>query len=150
MNGTAAIPESLYWRLYWLGFRRGEALGIRPMDITYVARVGSQVIHIATSVDAKKRVGKTKTASSDRSVAIPSTLKNELDNYINRDKDWAITQSGVPYICIRGMRHSAATNLISSGEVTATDAAGLVIPANRPRYAHTVIFCQPHKQRMQT
>ena len=42
---------------------------------------------------------------------------------LNRDKDWAIEQSGVPYACIHGMRHGAASNLISSGEFTATDVA---------------------------
>lgn len=129
---------------YWLGLRRGEALGIRPMDITYDNRRDSYILHIATSVDAKHRVGNTKTASSDRVITLPESLKHELDAYmaqsyglqptdrifehisittLNRDKDWAIEQSGVPYACIHGMRHSAATNLISSGKLTATDAA---------------------------
>ena len=129
---------------YWLGLRRGEALGIRPMDITYDNRRDSYTLHIATSVDAKHRVGNTKTASSDRVITLPESLKHELDEYmaqsyglqptdrifehisvttLNRDKDWAIEQSGVPYVCVHGMRHSAATNLISSGKLTATDAA---------------------------
>lgn len=129
---------------YWLGLRRGEALAIRPMDITYDNRMNSYALHIATSVDAKNRVGHTKTASSDRVIALPESLKIALDKYmeqsydiqpsdrifehisvstLNRDKDWAIEQSGVPYACIHGMRHSAATNLISSGKLTATDAA---------------------------
>lgn len=129
---------------YWLGLRRGEALGIRPVDISYDERVGGYVLHIAQSVDAKKRIGKTKTASSDRVVAIPDTLKAELDDYISRqhnlqptdrifenvtvshlqrDKAWAIEQSGQLYICTHGMRHSAASNFISSGQMTATDVA---------------------------
>lgn len=129
---------------YWLGLRRGEALSIRPLDVSYDNRRNSYTLHIATSVDAKKRVGKTKTASSDRTITLPDTIKQELDEYmaksyglkptdrifehisvttLNRDKDWAIKQSGVPYICVHGMRHSAASNLISSGELTATDVA---------------------------
>lgn len=129
---------------YWLGLRRGEALGIRPMDIMYDNRRNSYTLHVATSVDAKHRVGNTKTASSDRTITLPNSLKQELDEYmsqsyelqptdrifehvtvshLNRDKDWAIEQSGVPYACIHGMRHGAASNLISSGELTATDVA---------------------------
>lgn len=129
---------------YWLGLRRGEALAIRPLDISYDNRRNSYTLHIATSVDAKRRVGNTKTASSDRTITLPETLKQELDEYmaqsyglqptdrifehisvttLNHDKDWAIAQSGVPYACIHGMRHSAASNLISSGEFTATDVA---------------------------
>lgn len=129
---------------YWLGLRRGEALSIRPLDISYDSRRGSYTLHIATSVDAKGRVGKTKTASSDRIITLPESLKRELDEYqtqqydlqptdriferisittLTRDKDWAIEQSGIPYACIHGMRHGAASNLISSGELTATDVA---------------------------
>ena len=129
---------------YWLGLRRGEALAIRPLDISYDNRRDSYTLHIATSVDAKRRVGKTKTASSDRIITLPDSLKHELDTYmeqsyglqptdrifehvsistLNRDKAWAIEQSGIPYACIHGMRHGAASNLISSGEFTATDVA---------------------------
>ena len=129
---------------YWLGLRRGEALGIRPMDISYDERIGGYALHIAQSVDAKKRIGKTKTASSDRIVAILDTLKAELDDYMSRqydlqpadrifanvtvshlqrDKAWAIEQSGMHYICTHGMRHSAASIYISSGKMTATDVA---------------------------
>ena len=129
---------------YWLGLRRGEALGIRPMDISYDERIGGYALHIAQSVDAKKRIGKTKTASSDRIIAIPDIIKTELDEYIaqqydiqptdrifanvtvshlQRDKDWAIKQSGQLYICTHGMRHSAASNFISSGQMTAADVA---------------------------
>lgn len=129
---------------YWLGLRRGEALGIRPMDITYDNRRDSYTLHIATSVDAKRRVGNTKTASSDRIITLPETLKHELDTYmeqsyglqptdrifehvsistLNRDKAWAIEQSGVPYVCVHGMRHGSASNLISSNKLTATDVA---------------------------
>lgn len=129
---------------FWLGIRRGEAMAIRPIDVSYDNRRNSYTLHIATSVDAKKRVGATKTASSNRIITLPDFIKRELDEYqehqynlqptdrifehisvttLNRDKDWAIEQSGVPYICIHGMRHSAASNLISSGELTATDVA---------------------------
>lgn len=129
---------------YWLGLRRGEALGIRPMDISYDNRRNSYTLHIATSVDAKRRVGNTKTASSDRVITLPESLKHDLDTYmeqsyglqptdrifehvsistLNRDKAWAIEQSGVPYVCVHGMRHGCASTLISSNRLTATDVA---------------------------
>lgn len=142
-------PETfmLFELYYWLGLRRGEGLGLRPVDIQYDARIGKTVITVATSVDAKKRVGDTKTASSYRTVPLPQTVAEELTEYMShqydlkptdrifsditvshlyRDVAWAIEQSGVPKICIHGMRHSWATNIISSGEVTATDAARLL------------------------
>ncbi len=129
---------------FWLGIRRGEALGIRPMDIFYDDRNQCYVVHLATSVDAKKRVGKTKTASSDRVLRLGNSLKRDLDEYmarqydlqptdrifehitvshLTRDKAWAIKQSGVQYSCIHGMRHSAASRFIASGKMTPTDTA---------------------------
>lgn len=129
---------------FWLGLRRGETLGIRPMDISYDSRMNGYTLHIATSVDAKHRVGKTKTASSDRILALPASLKSDIDTYIStiynpqptqrifehistthlyRDITWAIEMSGVPKICIHGMRHSCATHLISSGKLTSSDVA---------------------------
>ena len=41
-------------------------------------------LHIATSVDAKRRVGNTKTASSDRVIALPESLKHDLDTYMEQ------------------------------------------------------------------
>ena len=48
-------PETfmLFELYYWLGLRRGEGLGLRPVDIQYDARIGKTVITVATSVDAK-------------------------------------------------------------------------------------------------
>lgn len=157
----------LFELYYWVGLRRGEALGLRPMDIQYDARVGKTVITIATSVDAKKRVGDTKTASSYRTVAIPQTVADELTEYmahiydlkstdrifsditvshLYRDVVWAIKQSGLPKICIHGMRHSWATNIISSGEVTATDAARLMGHASQQTTLRTYAHILPTTQ----
>ena len=157
----------LFELYYWVGLRRGEGLGLRPVDIQYDVRVGKTVITIATSVDAKKRVGDTKTASSYRIVALPQTVAEELTEYMShqydlkptdrifsditvshlyRDVEWAIEQSGVPKICIHGMRHSWATNIISSGEVTATDAARLMGHASQQTTLRTYAHILPTTQ----
>lgn len=157
----------LFELYYWVGLRRGEALGLRPMDIQYDARVGKTIITITTSVDAKKRVGDTKTASSYRTVAIPQTVADELTEYmahiydlkstdrifgdisvshLYRDVVWAIERSGLPKICIHGMRHSWATNIISSGEVTATDAARLMGHASQQTTLRTYAHILPTTQ----
>lgn len=157
----------LFELYYWVGLRRGEALGLRPMDIQYDGRVGKSVITIATSVDAKKRIGDTKTASSYRTVPLPQTVAEELTEYMShqydlkptdrifsditvshlyRDVVWAIEQSGLPKICIHGMRHSWATNIISSGEVTATDAARLMGHASQQTTLRTYAHILPTTQ----
>lgn len=156
---------------YFLGLRRGECLGIRPMDISYDTRIGNYVVHIATSVDAKRRVGDTKNTFSDRVIAIPDTIKAQLDAYmarqydlqpsdrifrdltvshINRDKQWAIDQAGIQYICIHGMRHSAASNLLStgvaSGQMTTQDVAKILGHSSQLTTVRTYAHILPQTQ----
>lgn len=134
----------LFELYFWLGLRRGEGLGIRCMDIFYDKRTESTMLQIATSVDAKRRVGLTKTTSSYRTLALPEIIEAELRDYMNtkyelqpedrifenvsvsqlqRDITWAIQQAGVPKICIHGMRHSAASLMIANSDMTYTDIA---------------------------
>ncbi len=156
---------------YFLGLRRGECLGIRPMDISYDSRIGSYVVHIETSVSAKGRIGDTKNKPSDRVIAIPDTIKMQLDEYmehqydlkpsdrifrnltvshINRDKKWAIEQAGIQYICIHGMRHSAASNLLStgvaSGKMTTQDVAKILGHSSQLTTVRTYAHILPQTQ----
>ena len=134
----------LFELYFWLGLRRGEGLGIRCMDIFYDKRTESTMLQIATSVDAKHRVGMTKNTSSYRTLALPEIIETELREYMSkkydlqpedrifehvsvsqlqRDITWAIQQAGVPKICIHGMRHSAASLMIANSDMTYTDVA---------------------------
>lgn len=144
-------PETytLFQLYYWLGLRRGEGLGVRPIDIFYDKRTQKSMIQIATSVDAKHRVGRTKTTSSYRTIALPEFLLAELQLYMSkiyelkptdrifenitvsqlqRDVSWAIKESGVPKIRIHDMRHSRASALIScpDANLTYTDVADML------------------------
>lgn len=67
-------------------------------------------------------------------------------SHLYRDVVWAIERSGLPKICIHGMRHSWATNIISSGEVTATDAARLMGHASQQTTLRTYAHILPTTQ----
>ena len=150
---------------FWLGLRRGEGLGIRQEDVFIDNRTGTKMLRIATSVDAKKRVGMTKTNSSFRTIPLPAFLDEELTAYMNgiyglqpsdrifegitvsqlsKDVKWAIQQSGVPNICIHGMRHSAASTLISSAELTYTDVADILGHRSAKTTMHTYSHILPN------
>ncbi len=134
----------LFELYFWHGLRRGEGLGLRPMDITYNESTGRTSITINTSVDAKHRIGKTKTSSSQRTIELLPTVAEELKQYLQlqyeiqpeqrifegittnrlyKDIEWAITESGVPKIRIHDMRHSHVSLLISSQQYSSTDIA---------------------------
>lgn len=155
----------LFELYFWLGLRRGEGLGIRYMDIFYDKRTKSTMLQIATSVDAKKRVGLTKTTSSYRTIALPEIIETELRDYMNtkyelqpedrifenvsvsqlqRDITWAIQQAGVPKICIHGMRHSAASLMISQyDDMTYTDVADILGHKSAKTTANTYAHILP-------
>ena len=134
----------LFELYFWHGLRRGEGLGLRPMDITYDETTGRTSITITKSVDAKRRVGNTKTTSSRRTIELSPTVAAELQQYMQqqyelqpeqrifegittnrlyKDVEWAITESGVPKIRIHDMRHSHASLLISAQQYSSTDVA---------------------------
>lgn len=135
----------LLWELYfWHGLRRGEALALRKVDVKTDETTGYTSINIHQSVDAKQRVGNTKTTSSQRTIELSPTIAEELHNYMQaqydlqpeqrifegitvshlyRDVTWAIEQSGVPKIRIHDMRHSHVSLLISSQQYSSTDIA---------------------------
>lgn len=134
----------LFELYFWHGLRRGEALGLRKMDIQTNEETGYTSITIHKSVDAKQRVGETKTTSSQRTIELSPTVAQELENYmcrqynlqpeqrifegitvshLYRDVAWAIEQSGVPKIRIHDMRHSHVSLLISSQQYSSTDIA---------------------------
>lgn len=129
---------------YWHGLRRGEALGLRYIDVQKDENTGYTSITIAKSVDAKHRVGDTKTACSRRTIKLSHTVAQELHDYMQKqyelqpeqrifegitvnhlykDIEWAIAESGVPKIRIHDMRHSHASLLISSQQYSSTDVA---------------------------
>lgn len=133
------------WEIaYWHGLRRGEILGLRKVDVIYNESTGRTSITINKSVDAKKRVGNTKTASSQRTIELSQTVAKELHEYMQqqynlqpeqrifeditvshlyKDVTWAIEESGVPKIRIHDMRHSHASLIISTQKYSSTDVA---------------------------
>lgn len=151
---------------FWLGLRRGEGLSIRQESIFMDTRTGTKMLRIDTSIDAKGRVGLTKTNSSYRTIPLPKFIDEELTAYMNtiyglkpsdrifeeitvsqltKDVKWAIKQSGVPDICIHGMRHSAASMLISSSssELTYTDVADILGHRSAKTTMHTYSHILP-------
>lgn len=132
----------LFELYFWLGLRRGEALALTLRDITH-RDDGTTIIHITHSMDAKKRVGETKTTGSKRSIILPKTIADELWAYIDtqydlqpdqpifdvsvsqlhRDMVRACEIAGVQKIRIHDLRHSAASILISSQKYSTTDVA---------------------------
>ena len=150
---------------FWLGLRRGEGLCIRKESIFMDTRTSTKMLRIDTSIDAKGRVGRTKTNSSYRTIPLPPFIDEELTAYMNtiyelkpsdrifegitvsqltKDVKWAIKQSGVPDICIHGMRHSAASMLISSSsELTYTDVADILGHRSAKTTMHTYSHILP-------
>lgn len=126
---------------YWLGLRRGEALAITPDDIVYNAKQSYLVV--SKSCNAKGIVSSTKTPSSNRTIAIPKQIEDEIKDEIKKHYDIQPTDriitismtelhrvitnackiSGVKQIRIHDMRHSYASILINCGQYSTTDIA---------------------------
>lgn len=86
-------PEMFYAfeTLYWCGLREGELLALEPEDIDF----GNRTISITKSysrLDGRDIIGKPKTEKSERVIAMPKFLAQELQEYI--EMEWEPEENG--------------------------------------------------------
>lgn len=119
--------------LFWTGMRMGEMLALKPNDINF-KELTVRVDETYTRFKGRDLITAPKTKSSIRTIHIPQTLADELQEYMNsiyglkdNDRIFLVTKSGlhreidkfiesyhIPDICIHGLRHSCASMLLSN------------------------------------
>ncbi|MGN0337378.1 MAG: tyrosine-type recombinase/integrase [Lachnospiraceae bacterium] len=131
----SADPEAFtaFEILYWTGMRQGELLALTPNDID----IERHMIHITksyTQIDGKDIISTPKTKKSERDVAIPQFLMDEIQVYIHtnhirpdrrlfeRTRHYLFYKlrkgceaSGVRQIRTHDIRHSHVSLLINAG-----------------------------------
>lgn len=118
--------------LFWTGMRMGEMLALKPNDFDF-ENLTIKVDETYTKFKGKDLITAPKTKSSVRTIHIPQTLADELQEYMGSiygleddDRIFLITKSGlhreidkgvaecsIPDICVHGLRHSCASMLQS-------------------------------------
>ena len=159
-------PEMFYAYevLYWCGLREGELLALTPRDVDTANRTVS-VSKSYTRLNGRDIIGKPKTKKSERVVAMPRFLAQELEEYIemewgpaederlfpftkyalNNTLKTAAKAAGVKEIRVHDLRHSHVSLLINLGftAVAIADRMGHESVHITYRYAH--LF--PNQQR---
>ena len=159
-------PEMFYAfeTLYWCGLREGELLALEPDDFDFANRTIS-VTKSYSRLDGRDIIGKPKTKKSERVIAMPRFLSQELQEYIEMEWDpgedgrvcpftkYALNNTlktasrlaGVKEIRVHDLRHSHVSLLINLGftAVAIADRMGHESVHITYRYAH--LF--PNQQR---
>lgn len=119
--------------LYWTGIREGELLALTPGD--FLPSLELSITKNFAVIDGEHIIKEPKTESSERCIAIPQFLYDEVMGYINKlygieptDRLFCFTKSflgkemrriarlaGIPPIRIHDLRHSHASLLIEMG-----------------------------------
>ena len=84
-----------------LGLRRGEALGLQPIDVR------NGIVHVNRAMKANGRIGGTKTASGVRDLPMPQRLARKLQEWRDWRAAWGIDDAqtiacmptGAPMLC---------------------------------------------------
>ena len=125
--------------LFWTGMRMGEMLALKPNDIDF-ENLTIRIDETYTKFKGKNLMTTPKTKSSKRTIHIPQTLADELQEYMDSiyglkqdDRIFFVTKSGlhreidrgvdacsIPDICVHGLRHSFSS-MAQSEEVNATE-----------------------------
>lgn len=126
------ISYYAFLTLYWTGCRIGELMALTPADLD----AGERTLRINKSyqrINGKDIITKPKTAKSDRVIALPDFLAEDLKGYISKmygigedDRMFPFTKSYLEHEMVRGvslsgvkkirlhdLRHSHASLLIS-------------------------------------
>ncbi len=159
-------PEMFYAYevLYWCGLREGELLALTPRDVDTAKRTIS-VTKSYARLNGRDIIGKPKTKKSERVVAMPRFLAQELEEFmemewepagderlfpftkyaLNNTLKTAARQAGVKEIRVHDLRHSHVSLLINLGftAVAIADRMGHESVHVTYRYAH--LF--PNQQR---
>lgn len=130
--------DNKYWLifsiLFWTGCRIGELLALTPNDFNFTTRT-MYINKTFYRVDGRDVITKPKTDESTREVKIPQFLSDCVKSYIDRHYELPrnerlfpivqeavqhqlrdhIVMAEVPKISVHGLRHSAASFLISQG-----------------------------------
>lgn len=117
------VPKLFFDLLFFTGMRKGEVLALTKEDV-------SDTISVTKTKDIKGNITPPKTVSSNRRIALPAFLKEELDEYmtdLNGDELFPVSinyfyhhqkkaeqLSGLHHIRIHDFRHSHASFLIAN------------------------------------
>lgn len=158
-NAMMDKPVSYYAfeMLYWCGIREGELLALTPEDFDFQKKT-VRINKSYQRIDGEDVITDPKTPKSNRIIAMPDFLRDEMRDYItmlyganSRDRIFPITKSylhhemtrgareeGVKRIRIHDLRHSHVSLLIEMGfsAVAIADRVGHESIEITYRYAH--------------
>lgn len=159
-------PEMFYAYeiLYWCGLREGELLALTPKDVDTANRTIS-VTKSYTRLEGRDIIGKPKTKKSERVVAMPRFLSQELEEYmemeweaadderlfpftkyaLNSTLKTAARLAGVKEIRVHDLRHSHVSLLINLGFTAVAIAERMGHESVHITYRYAHLF--PNQQR---